>query len=51
MNSEHEQVYSAIFLFYNRMQSKHKQTNVNIADEILTDYSFLSSYHYTKSKN
>jgi len=25
--------------------------NVNIADETLTDYSFLSGYHYTKSKN
>ena len=25
--------------------------NVNIADETLTDYSFLSRYHYTKSKN
>jgi hypothetical protein len=25
--------------------------NVNIADETLTDYSFLSKYHYTKSKN
>ena len=25
--------------------------NVNIADEILTDYSFLSMYTYTKSKN
>ena len=24
---------------------------VNIADETLTDYSFLSRYHYTKSKN
>ena len=36
----------------NRMQSKHKQTNfVTIADETLTDYSFLSRYHYTKSKN
>ena len=30
------------------MQSKHKQKNVNIADETLTDY---SRYHYTKSKN
>ena len=37
---------------YNRMQSKHKQKNVNIADENLTDYSFLSyRYYYTKSKN
>jgi len=25
--------------------------NVNIADETLTDYSFLSRYHYTISKN
>ena len=37
------------FTKYKRMQSKHKQ-NVNIADEILTDYSFLSKYHYTKLK-
>ena len=38
------------FTKYSPMQSKHKQ-NVNIADETLTDYSFLSRYHYTKSKN
>ena len=25
--------------------------NVNIAGETLTDYSFLSWYHYTESKN
>ena len=31
------------------MQSK--QQNVNIADETLTDYNFLSRYHYTKTKN
>ena len=31
-------------------QNINKQ-NVNIADESLTDYSFLSRYHYTKSKN
>ena len=31
-------------------QNVNKQ-NVNIADETLTDYSFLSRYHYTKSKN
>jgi len=31
-------------------QNINKQ-NVNIADKILTDYSFLSRYHYTKSKN
>ena len=52
-----EEVYSvcilqfSCFTKYNRMQSKHKQKNVNIADETLTDYSFLSRYHYTKSKN
>ena len=31
-------------------QNINKQ-NVNIADETLTDNSFLSRYHYTKSKN
>ena len=31
-------------------QNINKQ-NVNIADETLTDYSFFSRYHYTKSKN
>ena len=31
-------------------QNINKQ-NVNIADETLTDYSFLSRYHYTESKN
>ena len=57
MNTEDGQVYSvcilqfSCFTKYNRMQSKHKQTNVNIADETLTYYSFLSRYHYTKSKN
>ena len=56
MNSEDGQVYSvcilqfSCFTKYNRMQSKHKQI-VNIADETLTDYSFLIRYHYTKSKN
>jgi len=41
-----------LYTKYNLMQSKHKQTiNVNIADETLTDYSFLIRYHYTKSKN
>ena len=30
-------------------QNINKQ-NVNIADETLTDYSFLSRYYYTKSK-
>ena len=33
------------------MQSNHKQTKLNIEDETYTDYSFLSRYHYTKSKN
>ena len=58
MNSEDGQVYSVCILQfscvtkYNRMQSKHiNKQNVNIADETLTDYSFLSRYHYTKSKN
>ena len=31
-------------------QNINKQ-NVNIEDETLTDYSFLSRYHFTKSKN
>ena len=31
-------------------QNINKQ-NVNIADETPSDYSFLSRYHYTKSKN
>ena len=48
------QVYSvcilqfSCFMKYNRMQSKHKQTK---CDETLTEYSFLSRYHHTKSKN
>ena len=56
MNSEDGQVLSvcilqfSCFTKYNRMQSKHKQ-NVYIEDETLTDYSFLSWYHHTKSKN
>ena len=33
-----------------RSQNINKQ-NVNIADETLTYYSFLSRYHFTKSKN
>ena len=60
MNSEDGQGYSvcilqfSCFTKYNRVtvcsQNINKK-NVNIADGILTDYSFLSSYHYTKSKN
>ena len=58
MSPQDEQVYSvcilqfSCFTKYNRMQSKHKQTNcVNIADETLTDYSFLRRHRYIKSKN
>ena len=57
INSEDGQFFSvcvlqfSCFTKYNCMQSKHKQKNVNIADETLTDYSFFSRYHYTKSKN
>ena len=45
MNSEDEQVYSvcilqfSCFTKYNRMQSKHKQTKCDIADETLTAFS------------
>jgi len=46
--------YTAIFLFVLSTtvcsQNINKQI-VNIADENPTDYSFLSRYHYTKSKN
>ena len=55
MNSEDGQVYSVcilqFFTKYNRMQSYINKQILNIADETLTDYSFLSSYHYTKLKN
>ena len=57
MNREDGQDYSvcilqfSCFTKYNRMQSKHKKQNVILADETLTDYSLLSRYHYTKSKN
>ena len=57
MNSEDGQVYYvcilqfSCFTKYNRVQSKLNKQNVNIADETLTDYSFLSRYHYTKLKN
>ena len=57
MNNEDGQVYSvcllqfSCFTKYNRMQSKHKQTNcVNIADETLTDYSFIKSKNYLKRR-
>ena len=59
MNSEDGQVYSIVYCnfhvllsIYNRICSQNiNKQNVNIADETLTDYSFLSRYHYTKSKN
>ena len=40
------------FLLSTTVCSKNiNKQNVNIADETLRDYSFLSRYHYTKSKN
>ena len=55
MNSEHGQVYSVCilqFLLSTPLCSQNiNKQNVNLADETLTDYSFLSRYHYTKSKN
>ena len=57
MKSEDGQVYSFVYCNFLVLlsttvcsQNINKQ-NVNIADETLTDYSFLSRYHYTKSKN
>ena len=58
MNSEDWQVYS-VCIYCNFLvllsttvcsQNINKQI-VNIADENLTNYRFLSRYHYTKSKN
>ena len=57
MNSEDGQVYSVCilqfpcFTKYDRIQSKLNKEIVNVADGNLSDYSFLSGYHYTKSKN
>ena len=56
MNSEDGQVYSvcilqfSCFTKYNLCSQNINKQNVNIADETLTDYSFFSRYHYTKSK-
>ena len=57
MKSEDGQVYSVCILQFFVLlsaivcsQNINKQ-NVTIADETLIDYSFLSRYHYTKSKN
>ena len=47
-------IYSVVhscFTKYNHSSQNINKQNVNIADETLTDYSFLSMYHYTKSKN
>ena len=57
MNSEDGQVYSVCILpFFVLLsttvcsQNINKQ-NVNIADETISNYSFLSRYQYTKSRN
>ena len=57
-DSEDGQVYSVFILQfpcftikYNRMQSNINKQNVNKTDETLKDYSFLSWYRFTKSKN
>ena len=57
MNSEDGGVYSSVYRNFLVLlstplcsQNINKQ-NMNIADETLTDYSFLSRYHYTKLKN
>ena len=54
MNSEDGQVYSVRIPQFSSTtvcsQYINKQ-NVNLADDTLTDYSFLSKYYYTKSKN
>ena len=58
MNSKDWQVYSVCILQFSCFtkyttvcsQNINKQ-NVNITDETLTDYSFLSRYHQTKLKN
>ena len=45
-------LYSVIFLFYSTVCSQNRnKPNLNLADETHTDYSFLSRYHFTKSKN
>ena len=55
INSEDGQVYSVRILQFSWFsktcsQNINKQ-NMNLADETLTDYSFLCRYHCTKSKN
>ena len=57
MSLQDGQVYSIVYcnflvLLSTTVCSRNiNKQNVNIADETLTDYSFLSRYHYTKSKN
>ena len=57
MTSEDGQAYSvcilqfSCFTKYNRMQSKHKQTKSEHSRGNSYSYSFLSRYHYNKSKN
>ena len=58
INSEDGQVYSVciycnllVFLSTTVCSQNINKQNVNIADKTLTDDSFLSRYHYTKSKN
>ena len=57
MNSEDGQVYSVVYCNFLVListpvcsQDINKQ-NVNIADETITNYNFLSRDHYSKSKN
>jgi len=56
MNNEDGQVHSVCILQFSLLNTtvcsqKINKQNVYIADETLTDYRFLSRYHYTKSKN
>ena len=44
-------LYTVILLFYQPYAVKTNKQIVNIADEILSNYSFFSRYHYTKSKD
>ena len=44
-------LYTVIFLLKTVCSQNINKQKVNIADEILTDYSFLSRYHNTKSRS
>ena len=52
MNIEDGQVYCSLLVLLSTTvcSQNTKKQNVNIADETLSDYSFFSRYHYTKSK-